>query len=74
MCLKSRLAKLEQSKTKINPYWAEIQKMSFEEIRDECKRIEARIIESDCPRCPDCTTPEHCLEIERIMARLSNAL
>jgi hypothetical protein len=68
----SRLTKLEQqSKTKIDPYWEEIQKMSVEEIRAERKRIEARLGKSNCPHCPDCTTPEICLEIAQIRARLN---
>lgn len=69
----SRLTKLEQqSKTKIDPYWEEIQKMSVEEIRAERKRIEARLAKSNCPHCPDCTTPEICLEIAQIRARLNS--
>jgi hypothetical protein len=73
----SRLTKLEQQfKAKIDPYWAEIQKMSIEEIRAERKRIEARLAKSNCPHCPDCTTPERCLDIaterKQIRARLNS--
>ncbi|MEI6709179.1 MAG: hypothetical protein WCK96_18815 [Methylococcales bacterium] len=69
----SLLTKLEQqSKTKIDPYLAEIQQLSVEEIRAERKRIEARLAKSNCPHCPDCTTPEIYLEIAQIRARLNS--
>jgi DNA-binding GntR family transcriptional regulator len=67
--LLSRLTKLEQQ-FKANTV-SDIQQLSHEEILAEYKRIKARLAESNCPHCPDCTTPEHCLEIERIMARLN---
>ncbi|WP_019864989.1 hypothetical protein [Methylovulum miyakonense] len=49
MALKTRIDKLEKSQLKLNPYMAELRKMSDEELLAELARVRARAAMMGCP-------------------------